>query len=46
VRQRINVPGGFDVRQQVTTEGRNLVSQASMAMLSELAGRTGLTHGL
>ncbi|MFZ2057793.1 MAG: transposase [Acidimicrobiales bacterium] len=35
------------VRQaEVTTDGRNLVSHAGTAMLSELADRTGLTHGL
>ncbi len=35
------------VRQaEVTTDGRNLVSHAGTAMLSELADRTGLTHAL
>ena len=35
------------VRQaEVTTDGRNLVSHAGTAMLSELADRTGLTRGL
>jgi len=33
-------------RVEVTTDGRNLVSHAGTAMLSELADRTGLTHGL
>jgi hypothetical protein len=33
-------------RAEVTTDGRNLVSHAGTAMLSELADRTGLTHGL
>src|ERR1035438_5684095 len=33
-------------RVEVTTDGRNLVSHAGSAMLSELADRTGLTHGL
>jgi len=33
-------------RTEVTTDGRNLVSHAGTAMLSELADRTGLTRGL
>ena len=33
-------------RVEVTTDGRNLVSHAGAAMLSELADRTGLTRGL
>ena len=31
-------------RTEVTTDGRNLVSHAGTAMLSELGHRTGLTH--
>src|ERR1017187_597265 len=33
-------------RCEVTTDGRNLVSHAGTAMLSELADRSGLTRGL
>ncbi len=33
-------------RTEVTTDGRNLVSHAGTAMLSELADRSGLTRGL
>jgi len=33
-------------RAEVTTDGRNLVSHAGTAMLSELADRSGLTRGL
>jgi hypothetical protein len=33
-------------RVEVATHGRNLVSDAGSAMLSELADRAGLTHGL
>ena len=33
-------------RTEVTTDGRNLVSHAGTAVLSELADRTGLTRGL
>ena len=33
-------------RGEVTADGRNLVSHAGTAMLSELADRTGLTRGL
>ena len=33
-------------RAEVTTDGRNLVSHAGTAMLSELVDRSGLTHAL